>query len=90
MLLIFQCINQSQTSFAAVSGRLTVGGIRKDEFPGNLDKWSWFLSGVAGPTTVVHGRGFGDDLDACKAALQADWCRWLDLAGLQERVDGLG
>ena len=52
-----------------MSGTLTVGGIRKDKFADNLDKWSWFLSAVTGPSSIVQGRGFGDDLEACKAAV---------------------
>jgi len=27
-----------------------------------------------------------NDADACKLALEADWQRWLDMAGLQERT----
>jgi hypothetical protein len=82
--LVFRCINESQTSFEAMSGRLVIGRIRKDKFSGDVEKWSWMLN-VTGPSSVVQMSGFGDDLDACKAALEADWQRWLDLASLGER-----
>ena len=85
MPLAFTVTNESKTSFAAMSGWITVGGIRKDKFADNLDKWSWFLSAVTGPSAIVQCRGFGNDLEACKAALEANWRRWLELAGLEER-----
>ena len=85
MPLVFRCINDSKTSFSALSGELTVGSFRKDKFSDNLDRWSWFLSGVRGPASIVEGRGIADDIEACKAALEANWQRWLELAGLQER-----
>jgi len=69
-----------------MSAGLTVGGFRKEKFSNNIDRWSWFLSAFIGPSSIVHGRGFADDADACKLALEADWQRWLDMAGLQERT----
>lgn len=69
-----------------MSGGLVVGHIRKDKFTGNLDKWTWSLTAVIGPSSIVHMHGFGNDLDTCKVALEADWQRWLDLAGLRERT----
>jgi hypothetical protein len=86
MALVFRRTNQSTISFEAVSGELVVGSIRKDT-SGNLDRWCWFLSAVTGPSSVVRGRGFGEDEDACKAELEADWQRWLQLAGLREPSD---
>jgi hypothetical protein len=85
MPLVFRATNESHTAFAAMSGRLTVGGIRKDKFSNNIDKWSWYVSAVTGPSSIVQGQGFGDDLEACKAALEANWGRWLELAELEER-----
>ena len=84
MPLIYRSIDESETSFSASSGWLTVGGYRKDKFAYNIDRWSWFLSAVIGPSTIVQVRGVADDPDECRAALEANWQRWLDLAGLQE------
>ena len=85
MPLVFRCINDSGTSFAALRGELTIGGFRKDKFSNNIDRWSWLMSAVTGPSSIVQGRGFADDADACKVALEASWQRWLALAGLEER-----
>jgi hypothetical protein len=76
--------NESRTSFSASSGWLTVGGYRKDKFAYNIEPWSWLLSAVIGPPNIVQVRGVADDPGECKAALEANWQRWLDLAGLQE------
>jgi len=63
MPLVFRQV--SSISHETSGGQLVVGAISKDKFSGNRDRWSWFLSAVTGPSSVMMGQGFRDGFDDC-------------------------
>jgi hypothetical protein len=85
MPLVFRCISPpSGTVLEAISGNVAIGFVRQDTLPGKRTRWIWRLN-VTRPTAAVVMHGFADDLDGAQAALEANWGRWLELAGLHER-----
>jgi hypothetical protein len=83
MLVVFKCVAPcSQTVFAAVSGEVVVGHVRKEMCEGYRFQWSWWLD-VTGPGTTTVARpdvatsGQADSCEGAKAALTDNWSRWL-------------
>jgi hypothetical protein len=85
MPLVFRCISpQSEAVLEAIRGKVAIGFVRRDTLPGNLTRWNWRLN-VTRPTAALAMHGFADNLYGAQAALEANWQRWLELAGLYER-----
>src|SRR5258708_4326702 len=100
MPVIFKCVAPcSQTVFAAVSGEVVVGHVRKEMLEGHRFRWNWWLD-VTGPGTTTVARsnvatsdvarsdvatsGQADSCEGAKAALTDNWSRWLAVARSRE------
>ena len=75
----------SEDDFDIVSGELVIGRLMKIVHARNEAVWRWHLNAISGPSTEVRTSGHEPDLDAAKAAIAANWRKWVELAGLSEK-----
>jgi hypothetical protein len=74
----------SSDDYDIVSGELALGRVYRVEIARGETAWRWHLRAISGPATEVRTSGHEPDLDTAKAAIAANWRKWLELAGLSE------
>jgi hypothetical protein len=85
MALEFHDTGASGTQVAVMSGEVVVANIYKGTLSvtaGQAIVWNWTFKTTEGPPSFQQ-HGTATSLDEAKAAVEEQWLRWLDAAGLR-------
>ena len=90
-MLEFRDKGTSRTQFAVMSGEVVIATVYKAMPSAMVDQpaWNWSFKATDGPPGFQQ-HGTAASFDKAKAAVEAQWARWLAAAGLRVHLGDHG